>query len=179
MCARGAEPHRLPHHVHHITSLQYTGFMNQLPHGVIKHSRTNRRTDYLFRISLKCLIRNASGDVLVVKESGRTWWDLPGGGMDHGEDIKTAIARELKEEINLISDFTYRVIDVESPGLLQPQNLWQIRLIFMVEPQQLPVGPADDGDEIAFMPAASFAHSAIKTERLIYMYDTAVRRFLQ
>jgi 8-oxo-dGTP pyrophosphatase MutT (NUDIX family) len=65
---------------------------------------------------------NDQGEVLVVKEVGRTWWDLPGGGMDHGEDIKSALARELKEEVNLSSNFTYRVIDVEDPAYLSHAN---------------------------------------------------------
>lgn len=43
--------------------------------------------DSLYRISLKCLIKNSAGDVLVVKEAGREFWDLPGGGMEHGDDL--------------------------------------------------------------------------------------------
>ena len=73
--------------------------------GHISHdNNSDRRTDYLYRISLKGLIRNDAGEVLVVKEAGRDWWDLPGGGMDHGEDIKFALAREMKEEVNMEGD---------------------------------------------------------------------------
>lgn len=57
-------------------------------HGVIKHPNSPRPTDYLFRVSLKCVIRNDAGEVLAVKEVGRDFWDLPGGGMDHGESIQ-------------------------------------------------------------------------------------------
>ena len=38
--------------------------------------------DCLYRISLKALIYNDVGQILVVKEIDRTYWDLPGGGMD-------------------------------------------------------------------------------------------------
>lgn len=85
----------------------------QTSQGVITHSISSRRTDYLYRISIKCLIRNDKGEVLVVKETDRDWWDLPGGGMDHHENIKSAIARELKEEVGLEGDFTCDVIAVE------------------------------------------------------------------
>ncbi len=87
----------------------------QSAHGVIDQSHLDRKNDYLFRISLKCLIKNEKGEILVVKEAARTWWDLPGGGMDHGEDIKAAIARELHEEVSLEGDFTYNIIDVDDP----------------------------------------------------------------
>lgn len=55
--------------------------------------------DHLFRVSLKAVIRNAAGELLVVKEKGQTHWNLPGGGMDHGESYHEALARELQEEI--------------------------------------------------------------------------------
>jgi len=54
------------------------------------------RTDYLFRISIKALIYNESGDLLVVKEHGLNW-GLPGGGMDFGETFADALARSSKK----------------------------------------------------------------------------------
>ena len=83
---------------------------DQVIHGVIDQSHLNRKTDYLFRISIKGLIVNDRGEVFVVKETGRTWWDLPGGGMDHGEDIQKALSREMYEEVRLEGEFGYRVI---------------------------------------------------------------------
>jgi 8-oxo-dGTP pyrophosphatase MutT (NUDIX family) len=139
--------------------------------GVVPHQEAKRRTDFLYRISLKCLVINQKGEVLVVKESGRDWWDLPGGGMDHGESIKSAITREVKEEVGLHGDFNYRIIAVEEPALLRPQNFWQMRLIFAVTPHSFALQPADDGDEVAFIDPHVFKKSANKTERLIYDYS--------
>jgi hydrolase, NUDIX family len=39
-------------------------------------------------ISLKALIYNDVGQILIVKEVGRTYWDLPGGGMDYDETVE-------------------------------------------------------------------------------------------
>lgn len=143
--------------------------MTQLPHGVISHD-TARRTDYLYRVSLKCLVRDENGDVLVVKESGRDWWDLPGGGMDHGEDIRSAIAREMKEEVNMTGEFDYRIIEVDEPKHLGEHNFWQLRLIFEVVPRNATFSAGDDGDEVAFKPAEEFKDSPSLTERQIYHY---------
>lgn len=120
-------------------------------HGVIDHPEGSRKTDYLYRISIKGIILNDAGEVLLVKESGRDWWDLPGGGMDHGENIKAAIARELKEEVNLIGNFSYQVVHVDDPSLLQHSKILQVRLIFIVKPEIMEFSPGDDGDEVTFL----------------------------
>jgi 8-oxo-dGTP pyrophosphatase MutT (NUDIX family) len=141
-------------------------------HGIIEHQGSSpRKTDYLFRISLKCLIQDNEGKVLVVKETGRDWWDLPGGGMDHGETLQSAITREMKEEVNLHGDFTFKIHAVEEPKLLDPHGFWQLRLIFVIEPSLLDFSPGDDGDEIAFMNPRSFKESTIRAERLIFEYS--------
>jgi len=140
-------------------------------HGVIAHDiKSTRKTDYLYRVSLKCLIKNKRGEILVVKETGRDWWDLPGGGMDHGEDIRTTIAREAMEEVGLQGDFTYRVIDIDEPAFLKVHNFWQLRLIFEVTPEKMIFSAGEDGDEVAFVEHHVFRDSASLTERRIYHY---------
>lgn len=110
--------------------------------------------------------------MLVVKETGRDWWDLPGGGMDHGETIKTAIAREMKEEVNLEGEFEYKIIDIDEPAHLNSHNFWQLRLIFEVKPQKSAFTAGEDGDEIAFKNPNEFRHSNSEIERRIYRYST-------
>ncbi|MCB9820133.1 NUDIX hydrolase [Candidatus Nomurabacteria bacterium] len=119
--------------------------------GVVEYLNGMRKTDYLYRISIKGIILNDDGEVLFVKESGRDWWDLPGGGMDHGEDIKAAIAREMKEEINLAGDFTYRIVHVDDPKMLERAKISQVRLIFIIKPEVMEFSPGADGDEVSFM----------------------------
>lgn len=120
-------------------------------HGVIEHPEGIRKTDYLYRLSIKGIIFNDVGEVLFVKENGRDWWDLPGGGMDHGEDIKAVIAREMKEEVNLAGDFTYRIVHVDNPAELKDAKVLQVRLIFVIKPEIMEFSPGDDGDEVAFL----------------------------
>ena len=63
-------------------------------HGAIVHADSGRK-DSLIRVSLKAVILDERGRTLVVKENGRDWWDIPGGGIEHGETLKEALAREL------------------------------------------------------------------------------------
>lgn len=146
--------------------------------GVVSHDApSSRRTDYLYRVSIKCLVRNDKGEVLVVKETGRSSWDLPGGGMDHGEDLKSAIAREMKEEVNMQGEFGYRIIDVDEPAHLREHNFWQLRLIFDVKPHDMTFSAGDDGDEIAFVAPESFADSKSSVERRVYNYSRLALHF--
>jgi ADP-ribose pyrophosphatase YjhB (NUDIX family) len=135
-------------------------------YGFINHADIPGRTDYLFRISLKALVFNDNGEVLLVKESGRDVWDIPGGGIDHGETIKDAISRELKEEVNLIGDFDYQVIFVESPKFVEDISIWQMRIIFAVWPDNTIFSPGEDGDEIRFADIDSLKQSELINEKI-------------
>lgn len=147
---------------------------NQLTHGVIDHPESTRPTDYLYRLSVKGFVRNEKGEVLVVKESGRSYWDLPGGGMDHGEDLTTAITREMQEEVNLTGEFTHRIISVDQPAYSAQHNFWQVRLIFEIIPHSMIFSAGVDSDEIAFIHPKEFEHSASEAERRIFTYASLV-----
>lgn len=140
-------------------------------HGIVSQDHLGRKTDYLFRISIKALVRNHEGKVLVVKETNRDYWDLPGGGIDHGESISDALAREMHEEVSLTGDFTYRVIAVEEPKLLERVSVWQTRIIFEIEPVNMTFTPGEDGDEVMFIDPEELRFSSVPAERKIYEYS--------
>ena len=137
--------------------------------GVIEHGDgSGQPTDYLFRISLKALIRDEQGRVLVVKETGRDWWGLPGGGMNHGETITSALARELHEEVNVIGRFTWRIITADDPVPLRRIDAWQLCLIIEVVPETFEFSAGEDGDEVAFLDPETLKNSSKKVERRVY-----------
>ena len=51
-----------------------------------------------YRVSVKALIKDNQDRLLVFQDSAGNW-ELPGGGLEHGEDIDDCIRRELQEEI--------------------------------------------------------------------------------
>ncbi|MEM7182711.1 MAG: NUDIX hydrolase [Spirochaetota bacterium] len=56
-----------------------------------------------FRVRVAALIENAQGKYLLVKQmkKSKEYWLLPGGGIEFGESAGEALARELKEELDL------------------------------------------------------------------------------
>ncbi len=139
-------------------------------HGAIIHPDLGRR-DSLIRVTLKAVIVDEDGRTLVVKENGRDWWDIPGGGIDHGETIKEALRRELREEVSFSGDFEYETLLAEDPHYLESLNLYQMRITFLVEPDSFEFSAGDDGDEIQFINADLYEKSELWTERQIYMFS--------
>lgn len=90
------------------------------------------RVDYLYRISLKAVVRDASGRLLVTNEAGRGW-HLPGGGMEHGETIESALKRELYEEIGYEGTIKYAVIGAEPMWMGDALNMWQMWIVMKVD----------------------------------------------
>lgn len=65
-------------------------------------TNTSLYPNTFYRVSVKALIRDEKGRVLVLKENQDTW-SLPGGGLDHGEEPEDGIRRELEEELGVKS----------------------------------------------------------------------------
>lgn len=109
-----------------------------------------------YRVSVKAVIRNEQGEVLVVKEH-QDKWELPGGGLDHGESVHDCLKRELAEELNIVDDFTEAFWKTETQYMpSRPDkelDFWKMSMYFNVT---LPSGfvwrSSDDLTDAKFMP---------------------------
>lgn len=60
--------------------------------------------EQLYYLGNKALIRNSEGHVLLLhnqRKQGEDYWDFPGGRVNKGENVPTALAREVEEETGL------------------------------------------------------------------------------
>jgi double-stranded uracil-DNA glycosylase len=56
------------------------------------------------RVAARALVLDEEGRTLLVQfrdDNGQVWWATPGGGIDEGEDVESALRRELAEELGL------------------------------------------------------------------------------
>ena len=75
-----------------------------------------------YRVSAKAVIVRDDGLVLCVKEGGDNYWNLPGGGIDFGENLQEALSRELHEEVGFSGDFSLYARWLRSSVLLRHKN---------------------------------------------------------
>lgn len=128
--------------------------------------------DHLFRVSLKAVIRNDRGELLIVKEKGQRKWSLPGGGMDWGETYEQAMKRELYEEVGYQGEFTMKLIAADDAKQLsnRPVDTRQVRLIYEVTPETYNFAVGDEAEGIAWVDAEAIEQGEDRYSALIYTY---------
>ncbi len=88
-----------------------------------------------YRVSLKGLVRDEQGKILFVKE--RDNWDLPGGGLEHGEDPIQGLKREFDEELGVkieINESSCKVISTWNQKFDEPVCLVIYRVQLLSQP---------------------------------------------
>jgi len=76
-----------------------------------------RRISPSFYVGALCVVRRGDGAILLLRNSYRPAWGLPGGMLQRGEPAEHAVVREIREEVGLdiAVDGPPRVI-VDSPA---------------------------------------------------------------
>lgn len=128
--------------------------------------------DYLFRVSLKAVIRNDRGELLIVKEKNHRKWSLPGGGLDWGETYEQAMRRELQEEVGYTGELTMKLLaaDDAKPLKNREQETLQVRLIYEVIPQTYEFVSGVEADGIAWVTREVIEKSDERYSQLIKTY---------
>jgi len=122
----------------------------------------------IYRVSLKAVIHNEKGEVLVVKENSENW-SLPGGGIDHGESDTEALRRELIEEVAYEGNFSLSLLGVQT-FFVEGHQSWALWIVYNVKTDTNDFGVGVDATEIAFIDPHTFKDSTKRGERLIYKF---------
>ncbi len=103
-----------------------------------------------YRVSIRALIYNDRGEIMLVREEPGNDFNLPGGGIDHGETVHECLVRELHEELNLSSSFTEKFASVQTRWL-EAKNAWLMEVVYVIQYDELVFDIGDGVDEIRWV----------------------------
>lgn len=125
----------------------------------------------LFQVSIKALITDDNGRLLLIKETTEKWgewWDLPGGRIEHGENILDTLTRECREELGI----EVKLVDHEPFVAVSAQHRsgdWFIMLAYRVKPLSTEFSVTDEASEYAYCSPADFAGKDIANQTKILL----------
>lgn len=103
-----------------------------------------------YRVSVKGLIFDKSRKKFAVVLEDNGWWELPGGGLDWGENLEACLKREIYEEMGLT------VVEVaSSPSYFligkNMKDTWTVNLVYEIKVKDLDFIPSSECREIRFV----------------------------
>lgn len=102
--------------------------------------------DCYYRISIKALILDEWGRFLLCREDvGK--WELPGWGLDFGENPREGLIREIREEMWLE---VLTIADNPSYFFTWHENKWRANIIYETTVKNLNFTPSNECLEIGF-----------------------------
>lgn len=103
------------------------------------------------------VLRDADGDVLLVRKRGTTMWMNPGGKPEPGETAEECGAREVGEELGLVLDpgRLDRIGVFEAPAANEPGHTVVAHVVSWPEPVSRAAEPAAEIDAIRWSDPAA------------------------
>lgn len=102
-----------------------------------------------YRVSVKGIVIDEQGRVLLAREANGHW-EMMGGGLEHGEDPKTCLSREIQEETGLtvasISESPKYFVTALRPGT----DTFTANIIYQIELKDMNFTPTDECEELRF-----------------------------
>ena len=106
--------------------------------------------DGYYRVSIKGLILDKTHKKFAVILEDNGLWELPGGGLDHGESHEECLKREIKEEMGL----TITKVAKNPSYFLVGKNMkgrWSVNLVFETEVKDFNFTSSSECREIKFI----------------------------
>lgn len=127
-----------------------------------------------YRVAAKALIRDDKGQILLVKEKSDKW-DLPGGGLDHGEDPEDGIKREILEEIGISSGITVGKSIRQKSFWMADKQAWLMWIVYEVTLSDWQnFQPGEGVTDIAFIDPKVFGTSRDEREQYLTTFSKAL-----
>lgn len=104
-----------------------------------------------YRLSLKGLILNETRDKFLIVQEDNGLWELPGGGLDWGENPQDGLRREIKEEMGLSVTSVSNTPAYLIVGQKKEDDIWIANVLFEVVVENLDFTPSEECVAIKFV----------------------------
>lgn len=105
-----------------------------------------------YRVSVKGIVIDEQGRILLARESDGTW-DMLGGGLDHGENPIACLKREIHEETGLTVTKVWPEPKYFVTAHKVTNNIYIANVVYQIELENLDFTPSDECEELRFFSA--------------------------
>ncbi len=137
-------------------------------HEVDSTVSAENRANYYVRRAARAVLKDEDGKVALMFAGQRKYYKLPGGGIDVGEEVSGAMARELLEETGCTAEVTGEIGIVEE--WRDYDELHQISYAFtaikkdQIAPPAFTQGELDEGFEVRWVNGIDLAIRLVGAE---------------
>lgn len=138
--------------------------------------------NYRIRTAVRAIVLDKDGYIALLHASKNTYYKLPGGGVEKGEDFEEALRRECREEIGCEIEITGElglIVEYRKEGALkQTSYCYRAKVIGEKGHPDLTQDEIDEGFEIAWLPPEEAIQKLISSQPQRYGGDYMVARDL-
>jgi 8-oxo-dGTP diphosphatase len=104
-----------------------------------------------YRLSLKGLILNETRDKFLIVQENNGLWELPGGGLDWGENPQDGLRREIEEEMGLRVTWVSETPAYLIVGQKKKDDIWISNVLFEISVENLNFIPSEECVAVRFV----------------------------
>jgi ADP-ribose pyrophosphatase YjhB (NUDIX family) len=82
--------------------------------------------------AVSAIVTDAEGRILLIHRTDNAYWSIPGGGLEPGETLRQAVAREVSEETGMHCEATGLVGVYSDPGHVAAYDDGEVRQEFSI-----------------------------------------------
>jgi ADP-ribose pyrophosphatase YjhB (NUDIX family) len=82
--------------------------------------------------AVSAIVTDHQGRILLIQRTDNGYWSIPGGGMEPGESLRQAVAREVKEETGMECEVTGLIGIYSDPGHVAAYDNGEVRQEFSI-----------------------------------------------
>ncbi|MEP7023945.1 MAG: NUDIX domain-containing protein [Actinomycetota bacterium] len=111
--------------------------------------------------AVSAVVPDGSGHILLIRRTDNNYWSIPGGGVEPGESVSQAVAREVREETGIDCKATSLVGIYSNPSHVAAYDDGEVRqefsICFIAQILGGSIATSQESSEVKFVPLEEVA----------------------